>query len=329
MKRIRFSVLAVSLILALVAGTACASKTKPTESGPMAEESLAPATIETTTEATTLPSTKETTTQEPTKTSQSTAETTVEKKPHVYSELADDLILEDLLAEKGKEDQYARLLKVYEDYHLNNTESEYADPFRNEYIRVSIDSEDAEALALTLDEITDRYNAVRKENAAKIKEDTGAFSWSSFTLERRVKTEDNLGFMTSKTNWIVPGHGFVVLDAYNFDPESGHLLNDDEVLDKIGMDYEALNELLGQNLSGQMIDRGGETLEPEIVTSVEDAKEKFTTGETDGKILLRVKPEQGVLLSGDKMYVVVEAYVAMDDTFSFLQVQEMRLEKNN
>ena len=70
-------------------------------------------------------------------------------------------------------------------------------------------------------------------------------------------------------------------------------------------------------------------MEPEIVTSLEEAKEQFSTGDIDGKILIRVKPEQGVLLAGDKMYVVVEAYLAMDDSFSFLQVQEMSLVQNN
>ncbi len=229
----------------------------------------------------------------------------------------------------GKEDQYEQLLQVYDTYHLNSAETDYADPFRNAYIRLFIESEDAETLALELDEITDQYNAIRKENAEKIKEDAVGFSWAGFTLERRVKTENNLGFMTCKTNWIVPGPGFVVLDAYNFDPENGQLLDDDQVFDKIGMDYEELNALLGQSLSDQKIDRGGETLEPEIVTSLEEAKEQFSTGDIDGKILIRVKPEQGVLLAGDKMYVVVEAYLAMDDTFSFLQVQEMSLVQNN
>lgn len=334
MQRIRFSVLAASLIFAVLAASACTPRTKPIESSSISEEGTSDTTVETTTVSTTtpttLPSTEPTTLEKSVETSQSISLTTTdEEENHVTAESADDIMLKELLSDADKADQYDQLLKVYENYHLNNAETDDSDPFRNEYIRIFIDSEDAETLALALDEITEQYNAIRKENTEKIKGDSIGFSWAGFTLERVVDTEDVLGFMTCKANWIVPGPAFLVIDAYNFDTEDGHLLADAEVLDTIGMDYDKLNAFLGESLSGKKIERGGESLEPEIVTTLEEAKEQFSTGETDGKILIRVKPEQGILLDGDKIYVVIEAYLAMDDTFSFLEIQEMSLERSH
>lgn len=332
MTKLKYIVIGILFTSIVVLSGACAIKENSVEKSSSSNQSTVASDEKSSVTSTTtqIEQSTESTSNHITNTSESintTSETSVLDKneldsPEIYSELADDLNLEKLLKDSGQEEQYQLLLQALESYDLSSTNGH--DPFRNEFVRSSLDSEDAKKLSNNLDEVAEKYNELRSENADKIKNGETKFSWSSMTLENVVNTDETIGFITCKTNWVVPGPGFVVCEAYNFEKADGNLIEDSAVLEKAGLNYEKLNELLAQTLSSQLINRGGESLKPEVVNSIEEARNKFSTNDDD-MIFIRVKPENGVLLDNGKIIAIVESYSAMEDEFVFQKIQEIGL----
>ena len=107
-----------------------------------------------------------------------------------------------------------------------------------------------------------------------------------------------------------------------FSKEDGKLLSNQEVLEKIGIDINKLNDTIKKDFSENKYESGGQIYNRILVSTIEQVKQ-----EDHENLYIRIKEENGIDITDNDIYVFLETYSALHGDFTSPKVFQIPIKE--
>ena len=223
-------------------------------------------------------------------------------KDFLYAENADDLDLEYILSENGKQDDYETLISIFDNALFENTS--HSDLLKLDKIIINIDSDEARDIEDSINKDLTNYTTYRQTNTASIKNNEPAFSWAARNIFETYSSNDTKSFMTFSITFTYPGEYHYTMNAYAFDSKTGVYLTNQSRLEQINMTLDQIIKIIETDFEEIPVQYGSQMVHRKL-------NQELETGVITDAPYYQIQEKDGIVITDDAIHIILNQYSDM------------------
>ncbi|QIK57964.1 hypothetical protein G7059_08965 [Erysipelothrix sp. HDW6A] len=246
-----------------------------------------------------------------------------ESKEYFYVKSNDEYDLMKIIAESGRTNDFDFINDATITFFsegIPNFDTKRA--MMNEKIVVNLDSYDAGQIEERLNKKFSDNQTTRARADFQIRGNDTFFPWSTQYLYSSNESKLTLSLTVYNFAGAFPGEGYTSLASYVFSKEDGKLLSNQEVLEKTGVDNNKLNDAIKKDFVENKYESGGQIYNRILVSTIEQVKQ-----EDHENLYIRIKEENGIDITDNDLYVILETYSALHGDFTSPKVFQIPIKE--